>query len=365
MDYKHFRNDCIKEKNRKKNKKIITFISIFVVVGIVTTIVAIASKPNNKDNSTIKNAVSVVNITIESIKEPINEPVEDPKFIGDYNIPIFYFLREQAKVNDITAQYAILYDINSSTVLYEKQSNQRCYPASLTKLLTAAVAMNVCKDKDMVFEVGDELMYVEPDASSAYLVKNEKLTLEMLIDGLLLPSGGDAAYVIAVNVGRYYANDENLPIQDAIDTFVNLMNLTANEIGATNSHFVTPDGYHNEDHYTTAVDMLKISLYAMNFPVIKQSVSKTYASYTIISGEEHTWYNSNYLLAQNSTYYYSKAKGLKTGYTDEAGQCLSAYAIDGDKEVIAIVFKSEGKANRFNDAQSLMEDGFKYLSNKS
>lgn len=369
MEYKQFREQCIKEQNRGKRKKYITFISLLLVVGIIISSSAVVTKinnnNNNNDNQIIYSALPVLNSIPNNSEIFQDEPVPEPKFIGDYETPVIYFLRNEAEVRDITAESAILYDIGSSTVLYEKNSNKTLYPASLTKLLTAAVAMNVCRDKNIVFEVGDELMYVEPDASSAYLVEGEKLTLEMLIDGLLLPSGGDAAYVIAANVGRYYADDKNLSTQEAIDTFVELMNLTAEEIGAANSHFVTPDGYHNEEHYTTAVDMLKISLYSMSFPVIRQSVGKTYAYYTIVSGEEHTWYNSNYLLSQNSPYYYSKARGLKTGYTDQAGQCLSAYAVDGDKEVIAIVFKSDGKSNRFGDAEILMEDGFEYLSNQT
>lgn len=365
MEYKTFRNNCIKEQNRGKRIKFISIISVVVLVGVVATTIFIVKGISSKQQSLSISDKTVPTLIL--IKDMPKEPEEPEvlKFTGDYETPVMYSLEEEAEVRDITASYAILYDLKSGTVLYEKNSNEKCYPASLTKLLTASVAMNVCKDKDMVFEVGDELAYVEPDASSAFLVQGEKLTLEMLIDALLLPSGGDAAYVIAVNVGRYYANDKDLSTQEALDVFVNLMNITAQEIGATNSNFVTPDGYHNENHYTTASDMLKISLYSMSFPIIKQATSKTYAEYDIVSGEHHIWYNSNEMLAPNSQYYYNKLEGLKTGYTDEAGQCLASYAVDGDMELVGIVMKSAYKADRFYDTEILLEAGFDYLRNYS
>lgn len=365
MDYRQCRDEYIRRRDRGKKKKFIicTSTTIFMCI-LVVFIAVISSKINNKEDVEAATNIQYFFPQMENFANAvsISKEVEIPKFIGEYETPAFYFLKEQVEPQEITAEYAVLYDVNSSTVLYEKAGNEKCYPASLTKLLTAAVTMNVCKDKNIVFEVGDELAFVEPDASSAYLIKGEKLTVEMLIDALLLPSGGDAAYVLAVNVGRFYAQDENLSKEEALEIFVELMNITAQEIGAVNSHFMNPDGYHDPEHYTTAVDMVKISLYALSFPTVAESAGKTYAKYTIISGEEHTWYNSNYMLAQNSQYYYYKAEGLKTGYTDQAGQCISVYAVDGDDKLISVIFKAVGKANRFGDAQILLEAGFDYLS---
>ena len=112
------------------------------------------------------------------------------------------------------------------------------------------------------------------------LQKGQRLTFEMLLDALLLPSGNDAAYVMAAGVGRLYAGDDSLPAEEAVAVFVGLMNQTAQRIGATDSHFVTPDGYHDDDHYTTAMDMMRIALYASTFDVVRESYGKSEASHT-------------------------------------------------------------------------------------
>ena len=244
-------------------------------------------------------------------------------------------LKEVAQDLSFSTNSLILYDVTHSQILFEKNAHETAYPASTTKLLTACVAAQYC-DRDTVFTVGEELSFVAWDSSIAYLGRGEKLTFEQLLDALLLPSGNDAAYVMAAGTGRIYAGDPSLSPEDAVQVFVELMNQTAQKIGATESHFTCPDGYHDDDHYTSAFDMMKIAVYASSFEPVRNSYSKYEAEHEIITGESYYWENSNPLINPFSEYYYSYATGQKTGFTDEAGSCLVASAERDGVELVAV-----------------------------
>lgn len=261
--------------------------------------------------------------------------------------------------NQITARCAILYDATHDTILYSRNANEKCYPASMTKLLTAAIAVKLCSS-DAEFEVGNEISLIAYDSTTAGLKKGDRLTMEMILDALLLPSGNDAAYVIATYVGRQAANNDQLSAEEAVAVFAGLMNETAVQIGALSSHFMNPDGYHHPDHYTTAADMLRIAQYAMSFPEIKRSVSQPTARHVLLSGRDITWTNTNALLIPGTEYAYSYANGIKTGTTDEAGPCLAASANKFGVDVYAIVIDASTSPDRFLDAKVLLEAAFKH-----
>lgn len=249
----------------------------------------------------------------------------------------------------------LLYDATHDAVLYEQNADAMVYPASTTKLVTALVA---CRfgDPNGAYVVGDEQALVEWDASCAFLEAEREYPLEALLDGLLLPSGADAAYCLAVNVARYHENNQALPAAEAVETFVGYMNDLAAELGCTGTHFVTPDGYHDAYHFTTARDMLKIASAALDTPQIAKTVRKATSEY----GD---WENGNMLVCPDEPYYYEYATGLKTGYTDEAGFCLAASAERGGVKLIAVMFQSESTEYRFLDAQNLFERGFLLAEN--
>lgn len=257
----------------------------------------------------------------------------------------------------LTTEYVVLYDCTHAQILYSKNASERCYPASTTKLLTACVAAKFCAP-DTAFTVGEELSLVAYDSSLALLKKGQRLTFEMLLDALLLPSGNDAAYVMAAGVGRIYAGDESLSAEDAVAVFVELMNQTAKRIGAEDSHFVTPDGYHDDDHYTTAMDMMRIALYASSFDAIRASYGKSEVSYTLLSGEDYYWENSNPLIDSTSACFYSYANGMKTGFTDQAGSCLVASAKKDDVELIAVAMNGRSIDARNQDLTAMFEMAF-------
>lgn len=262
----------------------------------------------------------------------------------------------------ITALGAVLFDETHDTVLYSVNPDTRCYPASLTKLMTAAIACRYCSP-DTIFTVGSEISLVQFGSSLAYLEAGQQLNFSTILDALLLPSGNDAAYTIAVRVGRIAAGDETLDDAAAVSVFCDLMNDAAQEIGAVNTHFVNPDGFHDDNHYTTPMDMVLISRYALTFPSIRLTVSKPAASDLLVTGEPApAWQNSNSLIKTGSSFYYPYATGLKTGFTDEAGYCLAASAQKDGVELIAITMNSPGANDRWTNSTYLFDAGFAYAS---
>ena len=253
--------------------------------------------------------------------------------------------------------YVVLYDVTDDQILYSKNAEKKCYPASLTKLLTALVALDYAKPEDS-FTLGNELYMISPGSSRAYLTVGTQMTMEQLLQALLLPSGNDAAYAIAVQVGRLIEKDPNLDRYEAAKVFCKEMNKKAKELGCTKSKFANPDGYHDNGHYTTAKDMMYIARAAIKNKTIKSIVSTQKVTVQFLSGQSATWENSNRLLAPDNTYTYEGAFGLKTGTTDEAGKCLAACATRDGRTSIAIVMGSESENGRWDDARGLLDLSF-------
>lgn len=263
---------------------------------------------------------------------------------------------------NITSKYAVVYDVTTNTVLYAKNADEKCYPASTTKLMTAALALDYV-DEDFVFTAGDELDFVNPGSSLAYLNKGSQLSTQMIIDALMLPSGNDAAYVTAANVGRVISDNDRLSDKGAVQAFVDMMNRKAKRIGAENTHFANPDGFHDDNHYTTAMDMLKIALYAKDCPMIAESVQKVDLEETFLTGEQIYWKNSNVMINPYSQFYYCYSKGMKTGMTDEAGYCVVEMAERYDHQIIAVVLGGKTGQERWNDTIALLDAAFAIAKN--
>lgn len=258
----------------------------------------------------------------------------------------------------------VLYDVTNQKVLYEKDAQVKRAPASLTKLMTALVAVKHTPD-DYVFTVGDELSLVLPGSSTAGLWSGNKLTLTQILQGLLMKSGNDAAYVIAVHVGRLIENDPNLSKQKAVDVFCDEMNRMAKELKCENTSFRNPDGFDKDGHLTTASDMMKICAAALEDSAIAQVCGTHHVDATLVSGREVSWDNSNKLLDPDSNYYYKWATGLKTGTTDAAGNCLAASATKDGRTVIALVLGAEEPYSwiderRWEDARGLLDLAFQW-----
>ncbi|MCM1329864.1 MAG: D-alanyl-D-alanine carboxypeptidase [Ruminococcus sp.] len=294
------------------------------------------------------------------------EPAEEVSAsLSKYSVPQPRLKDEYAIEETLQSKYAIVYDVQADEVLFAKNAEEKCFPASTTKILTAAVILDNAPE-DFQFTAGDELDFVNPESSLAFVNKGNVLDLEMTIDALMLPSGNDAAYMAAANMGRYIAKNDGLSPEQAVKTFVDEMNRTAMLLGAENTHFTAPDGFHDDDHYTTVLDMLKITLYAMDKPKLTASAAKPSTYTTFLTGEEVSWTNSNKLIQETSgDCYYLYANGMKTGMTDQSGYCVVATARRFDHDVICIVFGAEASDIRWNETIALLDAAFVQVKNRN
>ncbi len=284
---------------------------------------------------------------------------------SDESIKIDTLTDDNTGVLELTAETAILGEASTGKIIYQKDMDKKMYPASMTKLLTSLVVLDYFSPEALI-TTGNEVNDIPWDSSKAGHTKGETLTVKNLIRGLLLPSGNDSANVLAVAVAQKVENNTELTTDECITVFTDLMNKKAKELGATNSHFANAHGYHDENHYTTAYDMFLISQEALKNETISEiSKEKEYAGNgaentleqsTALKIKKYNWTSHNLLITDNE-YQYENAIGLKTGFTDEAGDCLAAAAQKDDITLIAVVFNAEDPA-RWVDTTALFEYGF-------
>lgn len=255
----------------------------------------------------------------------------------------------------IKAEAGLLMDITTGEVLYSKNPDKAMYPASLTKVMTAILVIEDLNLEDVV-TIDNKSPFV--DGSKMYLTPGEELTVTQLLNALLVKSANDAALALAI----YHSG--------SVEEFSKAMNEKAISIGANNSNFVNPNGLHDDAHVTTARDMGLIATYAMNLPLFKDIVKKTRLTIapTNKQPEVRVYNNSNKLLwAEGSKYKmnykgkkinikYDIVTGIKTGYTNKAQQCIIASAKDGDKEMLAVILKTDANSI-YTDARTLLDFG--------
>lgn len=251
----------------------------------------------------------------------------------------------------INGEAGVLIDEESGKVLYSKNGNERLYPASTTKILTALIALKFGNGNDEV-RVGDEIDIKEPEESSAGMRKGQILPLKVLLRAMLLPSGNDAARTIAVYIAKKESGNPNMSSEKALTYFADLMNKQAEKIGAKHSHFVNPHGLHDSNHYSTAKDLAIIAREARKSPEFRKIVSEE-----MYKDSSHTFYNRNELVNRSNQNYYNGADGIKTGFTDEAGYCLVSSASRNGKNLIAVVLHSS-KDMVWSDSKNLLDYGF-------
>lgn len=249
---------------------------------------------------------------------------------------------------DLVAQSAVMIDAATGDILYDKNAHQRMYPASTTKIMTALLALKYF-NLDEIIQVREESnltwMSERMNAQKAGLFYGQELTMKELLYGLLLASGSDAAFTIAVNVARRESGETFMDDEQAIAYFSDLMNQQAAVIGATHTNFTNPDGIQDPNHYTTANDLAIIAQHAMQDPQFREIVATTvYETAEIITAAggifSRFWENTNRLIQPQDEQYYPLANGIKTGTTPEAGHCLVSSASVGNNLIIAVVLGS-------------------------
>lgn len=240
--------------------------------------------------------------------------------------------------NDVKTQSdsILLVNMDSGQVVFEKDADSKRYPASTTKIMTYIIVAESIDDFDNTrVPIKQSVIDVlKGTGSSLANVENhvgETMSVIDLLYSMMVPSGNDAAMVLADYVGN--GNVEN---------FVKLMNDKAKELGCQNTHFENPDGLHDDNHYTTARDMYKIATYALTLPKFAEISNTT--SYTC-EGDDYPLVTTNLLIDPNNggEYYYMYAKGIKTGTTDQAGRCLVTTASADGYSYIAVLLHAPYK----------------------
>ena len=251
----------------------------------------------------------------------------------------------------------LVYDATNDEILYTNtREGSKLYPASITKLYSAYVALRYLDPKD-ILTVGDEVKLIEEGSSVAYLGSGQQAYVQTVVEGMMLPSGNDAAKVLAVAAGRKIAGDESLSPEDAQRVFVHEMNRMAKELGFEKSHFSNPEGWHSGSHYTCLSDMARIAKLALDNKTISRYIRVFEAEVNLLSGHQLNWKNTNSLLDPESGYYRGDAIGMKTGYTRPAEYCLmSAFRCnDGRKLVIGVFGYADGN-QRYRDVIKIAKE---------
>ncbi len=252
------------------------------------------------------------------------------------------------------AESAFVYDIEEGTMLASKGPSENIIPASITKLLTSLFVLEHIPC-DLVMTAGQEIKLIDPDSSVAKIKVGYKLTVLQLIKGMLLPSGNDAAYMVAAGTARYLSGDEDMPAEQAIEYFMNELNLYAKEIGCIDTYYTTPDGLAGPEHYTSMRDLALVGSLAVKNDIIYSCTQTLEEEVTFVSGQTKTWTNSNLLMhdTPDNSNYCPYVTGLKTGSLT-GNYCLLVSAEIEGKIYLVGVFKSPTRKKRFEDGYRLV-----------
>ena len=255
----------------------------------------------------------------------------------------------------ISADGGILMDAGSGAILYEKNSREAYYPASITKILTALVILENCDLDETVTFSNEAVNTLEPGASILGARAGDQLSVRECLYALLLQSANEVANALAEHCSG------------SIDAFAELMNEKARSLGCTSSNFANPSGLNDENHYTSAYDMALISQAAFSNPTFVEIDSTTY--YDVPAGklkqypDGWRYYAHHRMLKKNDSLYYDGVIGGKTGYTSLAGNTLVTCAERDGLKLIAVVLN--GHQTHYSDTKALFDFGFRNFKSVS
>lgn len=252
---------------------------------------------------------------------------------------------------------AIVMDAGTGAILYAKNIDDKHYPASITKVLTALVAFENSEMDDEVTISADCVDFLQPGDSSIALKKGNKLSMEDILYATLLASANEAAYAVAENAGKNAGYD--------YDWFIEQMNEKCDELGCVNSNWVNANGLHDENHYTCARDMALIGKELFEYPEFFDIVqTRQYIIEESDTVEEHVFQQKHKMLLDGYQAYYPYAIGGKTGYTSDALNTLITMADNGEQQLVCVVLREQG-GKSYPDTTALFEyvfNNFKRIS---
>ena len=248
----------------------------------------------------------------------------------------------------IFADSAVVMDIGSGAILYDKRSNEQHYPASITKILTTLVALENAELTDKVTFSEDSISFLEYGDAHIGMKPGEEISLEDALYAVLLASANEVSYAVAESVGTTMGG--------GYDTFIQAMNDRAKEIGCTNSHWVNANGLHDDQHYTTAHDMAVIGAEVFGHEEFRKITStlQHIIPPTNLVPEQRVFQQNHKMLQPSNPHYYEYCVGGKTGFTDQAKTTLVTFADNGDMQLVAVNLKSYG-VNVYTDTRAMFD----------
>lgn len=241
------------------------------------------------------------------------------------------------------AKSAMIIEASTGTILYEKNIHERFAPASMTKIMSLLLIMESIDKGDLRL---DEEVRVSASASGMggsqiYLEENEIMTVDNMLKGIAIASANDATVALAERVGGTETH------------FVEMMNRKVNELGLKNTHFMNSHGLDEENHYSSAFDMIAIARELIKHEKILE-YSSIYETYLRPNTDKKVWLvNTNKLVR-----FYDGVDGLKTGYTEQAGYCLTATAKRSNMRLLAVVFGEPESTTRNKEVSDMLDYGF-------
>lgn len=248
---------------------------------------------------------------------------------------------------DTNCESISLMNLDTDTIVYEKNPHIKRSPASITKIMTYIVVVENINDLEgtkvtVKNESINEL--IDTGSSIAELSPGEVFSVYQLLHAMMIASGNDAALVLADYVGN-----------GDMQTFINMMNAKVDELGLQNTHFANSHGLYDPNHYTTTNDMIKITKYALTMPYFSEITNQTISH---IMGSNWPLVTTNFLIdsTNGGQYYYKYARGIKTGHLDEAGYCLASTAVKGGYTYLCIAMGAKIENNNLNTINGAMID---------
>lgn len=322
---------------------IVLFLIYFAIRGIVFAFTSLF-----KDERDVPEDIRV----LENYNELLPAVTLDPEPVETYEpLPLEYTDKTRQLYDAVNSRYAVLYCVDDRKVIAAKSSQERMYPASMTKIMSLIVAVENIEDLSDTFTMTFEIinpLYLQ-NATVTGLTSGETVPLIDLLYGIILPSGADAT----VAISQYVSGSE--------EAFVELMNQKADEIGLVDTHFTNTSGLHDSNHYTTAHDMALILDYAIHNETCKKILS-TY-KYVTTPTEQHPngveFYSTMFNKVNSDQIDGMEISGGKTGYTYEAYHCLASFAKKKGKTYIAVTGYGENKYSPVYDMITMYKDYLK------
>lgn len=291
-----------------------------IVLIIFLSIILLSKSAYGTNNVSNLNQIDDEEIDVNEIEEEVLQTAADEEEV------------------EPDSRIALIYDRASGRILYEKNGNKQTPMASTTKIMTAIVVLENANLTDVV-TIDSKAAGI--GGSRLGLKKNDKITVNDLLYGLMLRSGNDAAIALATYIGG------------SVEGFADMMNEKVKEMGLINSHFVVPHGLDNDGHYTTAYELAKMADYALNIEKFKQIVG-TKSTTIYINGYAKAINNTNQLLGSVSGVY-----GVKTGFTNGAGRCLVTACKRDNLDIITVIIGADTTKQRTSDTIKLIQYAYK------